>query len=683
MRVKQGLILIFSIGIPLIFLGIAEEKKLWGQEKEKLLFEEIPVVITASRKAQPITEAPTAISVITADDIKYSGAANIPDVLRMVAGVDVMTITARDQQVGVWGFITPVNNKLLVLVDGRAIYTDLYGMVLWDLLPVGLDEIDRIEAVKSPASSIYGANAYSGVINIITKTPGLLHGTTLHVAGGERNTLITSILHAGELAAGKFKYKISAVLDRTRGWQEPGENTAEVLRFNALAEYSLGKKGRLALSAGRVHSKNRKLLSGSYIGAGLVDDKNDYLQVEAEFGRLKFRTFFKSEKPNIIWCLTGEHQTWNIATLNAELLHSFILSKQHALVWGIDYRYNTMGKNPFILKDHHQQLWAMFLEDEIKFNHKFRLTMGARYDRHPLVKGHLSPRGSISYSPSKNHIVKFSITQAYRNPSFVESYLYVEKQLELTLPAPFPPMKIPYAVISKGNSNLKPEVVTSYEIGYRSTVSRHLQLDLGFFYNRYENFFSLSRSVTFYNQNEIFPGFPGGVFPRTMTSSFENWGDGWGMGGEINLDFSLNNRVSGFFNYSYQVIKNKDDDPSSLNIDEKNRERPENPKNKANAGLRFLFKNGISLNLLAHWVDKTRKVVADSSGRMYLSPVGAYFLFNPRLGYTFPDKKAEIALAVFNLFNSIHYEYPMGDNPAFPAGEVIGRRVALSLEFKF
>ncbi|MDQ1354506.1 MAG: hypothetical protein QG657_4815, partial [Acidobacteriota bacterium] len=257
MGIKRGKTLIFSIGIVLAFLGIADQKELWAQEKEKLLFEEIPVVITASRKAQPITEAPTTISVITAEDIKYSGAANIPDVLRMVAGIDVMTISARDQQVGVWGFITPVNNKLLVLVDGRTIYTDLYGMVLWDLFPVGLQEIDRIEAVKSPASSIYGANAYSGVINIITKTPKQLRGTTVHFTGGERDTVIGSILHAGELANGRLKYKISAEYDQTQGWQDPNEKNAEVLRFNALAEYSLGEKGRLALSAGRAHSKNR------------------------------------------------------------------------------------------------------------------------------------------------------------------------------------------------------------------------------------------------------------------------------------------------------------------------------------------------------------------------------------------------------------------------------------------
>ena len=656
---------------------------LWSQEKEHLLFQEIPVVVTASRKEQPITEAPATISVITAEDIKYSGATNIPDVLRRVAGIDVMTISARDQQVGVWGFITPINNKLLVLVDGRTMYTDLYGTILWDLFPVGLEEIDRIEAVKSPASSIYGANAFSGVINIITKTPEQLEGTTLHFTAGERNTLIGTILQAGDMANDRIKYKISAQWDQTNGWQDPKEKTARLFRFNGLVTYPLGEKGQIALSAGLGHSKDRKLLSGEYTGTITADVENDYLQLDVKYGTLGFHTFYKKEKPSISWPLTVEKAVWNISTLNAELLHSFNWSKKHSLVWGINYRYNSMGKNPFILQSYRQHLWAFFLEDEIKFSDGFRLTLGARYDTHPLVKAHLSPRGSIFFSPSKNHILRFSFAQAYRNPSLVESYLYIEKQLSLTLPPPFPPLQIPCPYIFQGNPHLEPEAVTSYEIGYHSTWSRHFQLGMDLFYNRYGHFFSSSRAVTFYQSDEIFPGFPGGVFPKTVLSSFENWGDGWGLGGEINLDFSLNRRVSGFFNYSYQVIKNKDDDPSSVNINEKNRARPENPKHKANAGLRFLFKNGISLNLLAHWVDKTKKVLTDSSGRVSLSPVKVYFLFNPRLGYTFRKNKAEIAVAVFNLFNNKHYQYPPGDNPAFPASEEIGRRFTFSLELKF
>lgn len=239
--------------IGIICFGPASQSSLWAQEKEKkrkeaLLFQEVPVVITAARKEQPITEAPTTITVITSEDIRYSGATNIPDVLRMAAGVDVMTITARDQVVGVRGPVTPLSSQLLVLIDGRSIYMDLYDHVYWDALPVGLEEIDRIEVVKSPASALYGANAYSGVINIITKSPEQLAGTTLHITAGTQNTFIGSLLHAGEAAKKKISYKVSAEWDNTNEWKKNEEKAGETIRLNVSLQYKPNKKSKLAIS---------------------------------------------------------------------------------------------------------------------------------------------------------------------------------------------------------------------------------------------------------------------------------------------------------------------------------------------------------------------------------------------------------------------------------------------------
>jgi iron complex outermembrane receptor protein len=657
---------------------------LWSQEKEDLLFQEIPVVVTASRKEQPITEAPTTITVITSDDIRYWGATNIPDILRMVAGVDVMTITARDQQVGVRGFITPVNNKLLVLVDGRTVYTDLYGAVFWEIFPVGLEEIHRIEVVKSPASSIYGANAFSGVVNIITKSPEQLKGTTLHLTAGSQNTLIGSIIHAGEMVE-KLKYKISAEWDRTNGWSEnqPDENHSEVIRVNALLEYVPGDKSRLAFSGGRGHSKNRKLLSGEYLGTGKVNDTIDYFQFDFQYANLKFRAFYKSEKPGVDWTLTGKRQAWHTATFNAELLHTFAVGKNQSLVWGFNYRYNTLEKNPFILQDQHQHLWAIFFEDEIKITNKLRLTLGGRYDSHHLAGEHFSPRGNICFSPTKKHIFRLSVAKAFRNPSFVDSYLYIEEQLNIGINPPLPQIDIPYRFIYQGNQGLKPEGITAYEIGYHSTWTDHIKLDLNLFYNRYNDFILPLRMVTFYGENEIFPGSPGGLFPRVIVSTFENRGKTRGIGGELNLDFSICDGISGFVNYSFLEITDEEDEPSTIEINEKDRVRPENPKQKLNAGLRFILKNGISLNLLAHWVDKTRKVVRDISGNTYLAFVDDYFIFNTSVGYTFWKKKAQLALSIFNLFNDKHYEYPLDTGSPIPGSARIGRRVTVTLRVKF
>jgi len=677
---------IIPLAAIIVFLFIAPEFNIQinGQEKEKLLFQEIPVVITASRKEQPITEAASTITVISAEDIKYSGATNIPDILRRVAGVDVMTISTRDQQVGVRGFIMPLNNKLLVLLDGRSVYTDLYGTVLWDLFPVGLEEIQRIEVVKSPASSVYGANAYTGVINVITKSPAQLEGTKIRISGGNKNTFIASLIHAGYLAEKKISYKISTEWYRT--WQDSlgtGQESPTIFRANAMLTYSFRKKGKFILSAGRSHSQDRKLLSSEYIGTGLVNLKNDYVQLDFQYGRWKFHSFYRSENPFAEWLLTNETQDWHIGTFNAELLHSFNWGKNYSLIWGINYRNNSLKKNSFIQEEKNQNLWALFLENEIKLSKKFKLTGGLRYDSHPLTKGRFSPRGNIIFSPSDKHFFKISVAQAYRNPSFVESYIYIKRLLTLTLPSPLPPLEIPYQFIYRGNPNLKPESVTSFEIGYKLNWSRHIKVDINLFYNQYENFFFSSRTVTTYGENEIFPGSPGGIFPNSIIASFENGGSARGIGGEINFDFIINEKVSGFANYSYLEIKDKDDDPSTLDINETNRIRPENPRHKINGGIRFIFKNGLSLNLLAHWIGLSHRLTRDNKGVSILSPVDDHLLLNCRMGYTFWHKKAEIALAIFNLLNKKQYEYPTDETLPFPNSEPLWRKFTVTAALKF
>lgn len=677
--------LIFAI--MLLFFVSRLEGQLWPQEKEDLLFQEIPVVVTASRKEQPITEAPTTITVITSDDIRYSGATNIPDILRMVAGVDVMTITARDHQVGVRGFVTPLSNKLLVLVDGRSVYLDLYGSVLWDTIPVSLEEIERIEVVKSPASSIYGANAYSGVINIITKTPEQLKGTLFHVTAGSQNTLIGSVIHAGDAADKKIKYKVSAEWDNTNEWSEneTEEKAGEIFRVNALLEYLVGEKSKLVLSAGRGHARDIELFAREVVGPGKLNERLDYLQFEFEYAHLKFRTFFKHESADAQWLQTGESQSWELFSYDAELFHSFKLGDTHALVWGINFRYYKLQKNSFFPEDYLQHLWSFFVEDEVKFKEKLRLTIGGRYDRHPLVGDHFSPRVNLFYSFSSNqrHIIRLSAAKAYRNPSFIDSYLYIEDQSNITLPPPLPPLEVPFSIISQGNQDLRAEGIVAYEIGYHATWGNHLKLDANLFYHRYSDFFTKLGVITFYNENEIFPGSPGGVIPKRFTEVVQNGGNAWGVGGEVNLDFSINDQISGFLNYAFQEITDKEDDPLTPQINEKNRIRPENPKHKLNAGLRVKVKNGFTLNFLAHWVDKAKKLINNREGNPYLAPVEDYFILNARVGYRFWRKKAELALSFFNLFNDKHYQFPPGMDLSIPYSNRIGRRVTFTVTVKF
>jgi outer membrane cobalamin receptor len=181
---------------------------------ELQLIEEEESVSIASRYEQPISQAPANVYVITDEDIRHSGATDLPTVLRRIPGIEVMQMSGADFNVSARGDNQPFVNKMLVLVDGRSIYVDVQGGVFWKLLPVTLPEIKRIEFLKGPASSIYGFNAYDGIINITTKSPEEMKGTTVQCGGGDLGTISSSAIHANKI--GDFGYRLSIGHDQNQ-----------------------------------------------------------------------------------------------------------------------------------------------------------------------------------------------------------------------------------------------------------------------------------------------------------------------------------------------------------------------------------------------------------------------------------------------------------------------------------
>ncbi len=655
------------------------------QEIEDLLFEEIPVVVTASRKAQPITEAPTTITVISADDIKYSGATNIPDILRAVAGVEVMTISARDQQVGIRGFNATVNNKLLVLIDGRSVYRDIYGVVFWDIFPVSLEEIHCIEIVKSPASALYGANAYSGVINIVTKLPQELQGTQFRFTAGSGKTLIGSLLHAGAFGKEKkIQYKLSLEGDRTDEWEATNQIAGKSFRFNGLFQYTLNKNFTITLSGGRANADDRTLSGGGTSGRGKMRDLTNYHQLDIAYKKWKFRLYHKKETADLDLLNIGQYLEWKTSTYDAELLHAFKFKTglSHSVNWGLGYRYVNIERNDFILDDYTHHLVAIFGEDEITLGKKFKLTIGGRFDINSFSSHRISPRGALFYSPSDKHIFRLTAARAFRSPNFVDFYLFFQQTQEYSLPLPLPPLSVPLFSIYRGNENLKPEGVTAYELGYTFNPLKPVTFNLNFFYNRYTNMFIFGQHYTHYAEGELFPGSPGGIFPKELVSTYQNGGGARGFGGEFGIDFSIGPLFSGFINYAFQEIRLDSDDPATSTVNEKNKILETSPKHKLNAGLRFLNQMGLSANLLFHWVGQS-SYLQERTGEPYHFRINPYLLVNATLGYSFNNEQAGIFLSVFNLFNDRHYEYPPGSDSSAPVSDPIGRRIYLTLRYKF
>ena len=234
-------------------LGYTEElstESVQAPIPELELIKEEETVSIASRYEQPISEAPSDVYVITDDDIRQSGAIDLPTVLRRVPGIEVMQTTGAEFNVSARGDNQLLANKILVLVDGRSIFVDAQAIVYWKSIPVTLPEIKRIEVLKGPASAIYGFNAFDGVINIITKSPQEMKGTTLQFGGGEFGTISSAAIHANTF--GKFGYRLSVGHDQNAQWRNRDALAFRSNKFNLQTEYALSSDSKLSVSGGLV-----------------------------------------------------------------------------------------------------------------------------------------------------------------------------------------------------------------------------------------------------------------------------------------------------------------------------------------------------------------------------------------------------------------------------------------------
>jgi len=614
-------------------------------QREMLLMMEIPIVITAAKRAQPIIESPSTINVITAEQIREFGTSNLVDILRMVPGIGVLSLSASDLNVSARGLNGPASNNMLVLIDGRSVYLDFLGTVLWTSLPIVAEDIRQIEIIRGPGSALYGANAFAGVINIITKSPKELEGTQIKIAGGEYDSYITSVTHANSLS--RLGYKLSLGWDRTNQWQDKNQIGQRDIKGNLQVEYEFKPTAKATLSAGYDNTIGETMTRLNLFerDGDLSHCKFNYIQDNLQFQSFWTRIDSDVYQPN----LSANHILTD--TYDIELQDSIRLGSRNIVTMGGSYRLNTMNSE-FIDAFHRQHLFAVYLQDEFKPNDKLAITVGARYDYHPLTKNPLTPRASITYALTNEHIFRVAAGKAFRNPAFIESYMRISSERTLDELNPQLP-EIPFTVKGVGNPSLNPEEITTYEVSYQNTLKNRISSKFNLFFNQLDELIDF-RAVETYPADFFFEGFPGGVIPSTLL--FYNVGKEEAIGGELDMTFQVNRWLKGFANYSYQ-----------RRIDTFTNERIKYvPAHKLNGGLRLAFENGITANIVAHYASRIEWEGMKTD---------AYTLVNARVAYSMMAEHAEISVSAFNLLNSKHQEHPWGDE--------IGRRITAGLTYRF
>jgi len=462
-------------------------------EELQLLKEEETVSI-AVRHEQPISQAPSNVYVITDEDIRQSGAIDLPTVLRRIPGMEVMQTTGAEFNVSVRGDNQTVANKLLVMVDGRSIYVDVQATVFWKLIPVTLPEIKRIEVLKGPASAVYGFNAFDGIINIITKSPEEMKGTTLQFGGGEFGTISSAAIHGGTV--GKFGYRLSVGHDQNQQWRNRDALAFRDNKFNVQTEYALSAVSKVMISGGLVDS-NRFDGTVTDVVADSIRPAQGYANLTYErpnfFVRAWWSEYTDSSHTAINPILSnfirvtdqfgGTAFPFVANTYNIEAQHALEFGSVNRLTYGANYRQNTLS-SPFLDVFGRENRLGFYLQDEWKVAQPVTLVGGLRYDMDTFINPTVSPRVALLYRPASDHTMRVSMSIAYRPPTIFETHAVDRTITTLPLPPPFNTSTIAFGPAP----NLEPEKIISYEAEYQGWFFRHrVRLRADLFFNHLSN----------------------------------------------------------------------------------------------------------------------------------------------------------------------------------------------------
>ena len=443
--------------IPVLLLACDMSLTAQGEENslivtELALFEEIPVVYTPAKKRQAIREAPASTHVLTHEDIEMYGGVTLYDSLRQIPGVYVTAGTVAQPGVTIRGLNEHTSNSTLLLVDGRNVYLPLQGIFFWETVPIQMEEIKQIEVVKGPVASLYGANAFNGLISIVTKSPEEINGTIVSGKFGSENTYIGSLVHGHRLE--RFGYKVSF------GWRQLehfDDDTYEtnLSKFNAEIEYYLGDTSKLSISGGSVNGEFHFLSDSMALALGDYDGSTGYAKVaynRENFEAKLFWNFVNTDYTPAVTNIDGRINSYEL-----ELKQQIDRWDKHSVTIGGGGRYDLAKSNIYPAGTDEEELtmWNVYLQDDIEVTDVFRLIASARLDSHSRADSNVSGRLAGIYDLNENHLLRASIGNSFRAPTFTEYFM------EVTFVTPV------LSVINRGNKDLDVETVVTGEVGYQ------------------------------------------------------------------------------------------------------------------------------------------------------------------------------------------------------------------------
>ena len=457
-------------------------------------------VTAVSKEARPAFGTPAAITVLTREDIRRSGATNIPDVLRLVPGVEVAQLDANKWAIGIRGFQGRLSKSVLVMIDGRAVYTPLFAGVYWEMQDVMLETIDRIEVVRGPGGTIWGANAVNGVINIITRRAQDTHGTLISAGGGNvEQGFLNASYGAGD---DKLSYRVSGGgFTRAPGFHQDGRNFDDWRRVqgglrldwkpgsrdsvNLIANtYEVVAGSKLGISTysppALVNLEQNGIFSGQNIVAGwrrALNNGSD-VQVRAYYDRTSRDDLNYKEVRN---------------TFDIDFIHHIAMDR-HDVIWGAGIRISpstytqTVPTVDFLPHSETYSIYSAFAQDSISLvPNRFVVTLGTKLEYNSYSGFEIQPSARFSWTPSEQQTVWGAFTHAVRTPSRIEQGF---RYTALAVPS------LPLYFRLIGDGQFTPEQLSGYELGYRRYLKNAGFVNISTYYNRYGDLLSVENQPT-------------------------------------------------------------------------------------------------------------------------------------------------------------------------------------------
>jgi iron complex outermembrane recepter protein len=593
-------------------------------------------VTSVSKKKESIAVAPAAVAVINQDDISRSGFSTIPDLLRMAPGVDVGRINSFTWAVGVRGLNDQYNSNLLVLQDGRSVYSSLFAGVYWDTVDYMLPDLDRIEVIRGPGATLWGANAVNGVINITSKDAQETQGLLVDSRASNDESDI-GVRYGGKLSddtyyRAYFKTAYFNELDDTNG-DNAGDDWRS-LRGGFRIDKHASDADTLTLQ-GDVGDNlinepfNQPIPAPPFtepikyqredVTGNLLSRWSHRFSDDSDFALQVYYDYLK---------VNSASTDYNQNTIDIDFHHRIKLDARNEVTWGLGYRLvnSLIMATPELAgfpPTKNDNVFSAFVQDTMTLQpDHWSFTIGSKFEHNDYNGYDVEPSARLLWTPNKTNSVWGSVSEADRTPSRLNTDTVVQTGFEL-IPIG-PGTSVPAANRLFSNPDQKAEKLTAYELGYRLQPAKNLSFDVAAFYNQYQD------------KQSIVNGTPIIGAPIVIPLFYGNLASGHTYGGEISATYNVTQdwRLVG----SYSLVEAKFSALDTTDADSA-------PKNMAQ----------IRSNL-----DVTRHVQFNAAV-YYVSSVGefnvpGYVSTDLNLAWK-PTKDLSCSIGVLNLFDNHHPEY--------------------------